>query len=438
MRGVDWRWIAALTAAVCLLPSVQAADEAQCADGRRVSGTLVLEKDRLHFRSVQGEAIPITEITRVRLDRGMPTPFRIGDGRRVHLRDGQRITGRILGLSEDTLTLRTAWADRIRLPRSAVASIDPLPGWRLLAHEDFHAGWGAFKTAGDPALADAGAGSVATAVVVLGTLGQRVEYTPGQSLKAGRVGINFEEWGKGQAARGTLELTWAAGARPQRLTVTVAGEGEHYTVTAEGVKGMVRQVPRTPGWHRLIVSFSKHSLRLTCDDKVLWYNVEEGVGGPLKQVTIACHLLARIDEALPGPVAWTEFALERAVDEHPRPTVEAEQDEVRFSSDDQLFGRISQADRRTLQIEGRFGKRSLPWTRLAGCTFRLTAPPSPRELANVRIQVDSGLCPEADVLEGVVTSLDPRRLVLRHALLGEIALERGRVRQLQPLSGASK
>jgi hypothetical protein len=96
-------------------------------------------------------------------------------------------------------------------------------------------------------------------------------------------------------------------------------------------------------------------------------------------------------------------------------------------------------DRRALQIEGRFGKRSLPWTEAAGCSFRRPdAPPQTNEEAHVRLLVRSGLCPEADVLEGVVTALDERRLTLRHALLGELTFERGRVRELRPLVGGSK
>ena len=178
-------------------------------------------------------------------------------------------------------------------------------------------------------------------------------------------------------------------------------------------------------------------MRVTCDDDVLWYNLEQGAGDPLKQVTIHCHKSAA--DRVRGAVAWTEFCLERAVEEHPRPPVEAEMDEVLLSSADQLFGRILQADRRAIQIEGRFGKRSLRWTEVAACTFRREpAPPRPPETATVRIRVHSGLGPEADVLDGTVTALDERTLSLRHALLGDLKFERDRVRGLRPLSGAAK
>ena len=34
------------------------------------------------------------------------------------------------------------------------------------------------------------------------------------------------------------------------------------------------------------MQFSKHTLRVTCDDDVLWYNVEQGPGGALKHVRL--------------------------------------------------------------------------------------------------------------------------------------------------------
>jgi hypothetical protein len=144
-------------------------------------------------------------------------------------------------------------------------------------------------------------------------------------------------------------------------------------------------------------------------------------------------------EPIRGAVAWTEFCIERAVDEHPPPPVDAEQDAVRLLDDDQLFGRILHADRRTIQIEGRFGKRALPWTAVSGCTLRRPAAlPKANEGAKVRVLLRSGLCAETDVLEGVVTMQDERRLVLRHALLGEITFERSRVRELRQLTGGMK
>src|SRR5579883_870287 len=331
--------------------------------------------------------------------------FRAGCGRRVRLWDGECITGQILELNKDTLRMRTGWAARLELPRAAVSAIDPLPGWRTVFDAE----------PGEPAV------------------GKSLTYTLKNPLPAGRVGVNFQERGTASGARWTVELLFRQGERARRVTVMVAGAGGHYEVDAGDLKGTARKVTKSPGWHRLIVQFTKRSLRLTCDDDVLWYNLDDGPGGDLQRVTIDCQRSAE-NEMVGGAVAWTEFCIERAVDEHPQPPTDAEQDAVRLLEDDQLFGRILQADRRIIQIEGRFGKRSLPWTAVSGCSFRRpAAPPKANEGAKVRLLVRSGLCAEPDILEGVVTANDERRLVLRHAILGELTLERGRVREQRPL-----
>ena len=381
----------------------------------------------------------------------VPTLFRAGGGRRVHLWDGERISGQVLELNKDTLRLRTAWAARLELPRTAVASIEPLPGWRTIFDEDFRRQPGepaaltaGLKFTGQPAFADSEDGTAARALV-LRDAGQSLTYTlrshaerGNEEVRAGRIGVNFQERGQARGGRWLVELMFQQGERARRITITVAGTGEHYTVDTDGLKGTAQRVARTPGWHRLLVQFSKRSLRVTCDDDVLWYNLEDGPGGRLQRVTIHCQRQGQ-GEAVRGAVAWTEFCIERALDEHPRPPADDEQDTVRLLDDDQLFGHIVRADRRAIQIEGKFGKRSLPWTAVSGCSFRHPAmPPKANEGKSVRVQVRSGLCGEPDLLEGVVTSKDERRLMLRHALLGEVTLQRGRVRELRPLTSGAK
>lgn len=414
---------------LCLLPPLQSAEEAWRGDGRKVRGNLTLDGEHLRFQPTQGAALAPADLTRILFEGGTPTPFRVGEGRRVHLWDGEQITGQFLDLDKETLHLRTAWAARLAIPRAAVASVESLPGWRTVFFDDFREECKDFTLRGKPErtkLQDE------TPVLLLNTTGQELVYTLRNSLAAGRFGVNFREQDAERGGRWTVALTFQQGEHSRQVTATLAGKGHPYTVDVEGIKGTARKVIQTPGWHRLIVQFSKHSLRLTCDDDVLWYNLDAGPGGLLREVTIHCHRDG-------GAMAWSEFCLERAVVEHPQPPPDPEQDAVRLLEDDRLFGHILRADRRSVEIEGHFGKRSLPWARLSGCSFRRPAAPlQANEGANVRLLLRSGLGGEADILEGVIAALDARKLILRHALFGALTLERGRVRELRPLAAGTK
>jgi hypothetical protein len=429
--------VGVLLAMLVVLSPLLAVEEAWRGDGRSLRGLLMLTDGQLRFQPTEGAAIPSTELRRIRFEGPAPPPFRAGGGRRVTLWDGQRITGQFLSLNKEKLVLRTAWAARLEVPRAAVASLDSLPGWRTVADEDFRDGVKPFMAVGDPPREEVKRGAPARAVI-LNRSGQRLTYVLAKPLSAGRVGVNFQERERPSGARWTIALHFQQGEQSRRLTATLAGGGDRYLVDADGLKGTARRVARTAGWHRLIVQFTKRSLRLTCDDQVLWYNLDEGPGGPLRQVTIRCQ---QADEgAAPrGAVVWTEFGIDRAVNEPPRPPSDAEQDEARLTNDDQLFGRILKADRRAVEIEGHFGKRVLSWTQVSGCAFRRPKEAAKaKEKAHVRLHVRSGLCRDPDVLEGVLTALDGQRLVLRHTWLGELTFERSRLRELQPLPSGSK
>jgi hypothetical protein len=179
------------------------------------------------------------------------------------------------------------------------------------------------------------------------------------------------------------------------------------------------------------VQFSPRSLRETCDEAVLWYTLERGPGGSLRQVRLTCQ---GGDAPVRGAVAWAACTIEEAVDESPRPDGDATQDEVWLDEGDQLFGRVVRADRRTVEVQGRWGSRKLPWTQVRGLVLRRTAaPPVSTTGAHVRLLLDSGLTPEKDILEGVLEKSDGRAVTLRHSLLGEVRIDRAFVREVRPL-----
>jgi hypothetical protein len=392
-----------------------------------LAGSLGLAPDgRLQLTPSAGDPLPASAIDRVRLPASPPPPFRIAGGWRFLLHGGQQLTGDLLGLDEQTLRLRTAWARRLELPRSAVLGMTTLPGWRPRFTDDF-TDLKAWAVAGKPSLEGGD-----TPAVVLDGAGQELAYRLPGSLPAGRVGVNFQERENPSSARWELEAAFGRpGSDPLTVRVTVAAAGDSYQVTVPGMEGERQSVARTPGWHRLVVQFTSGSLRVTSDDAVLWYTLKQGSSGPLREVRLACR--AAGTAAPRGAVAWGAFAVEQAVDESPRPAGDDTQDEVWLDDGDQLFGKVVGADRRAVEFQGRFGKRSLSWPRVHGLFFRRVASPAATTTgAHVRLGLVSGLAADLDILDGVVRSLEGRDLVLRHARLGELHIDRAFVREVRP------
>src|SRR5438270_400935 len=98
-----------------------AADEAVDADGRATPGVLALDDaGRLCFTPTgQAQPLSLDAIAFIRFPIVASEPFHAGFIRRVLLDDGQQITGRFAPTDGDVLSLRTAWAGRVDVPRAA-------------------------------------------------------------------------------------------------------------------------------------------------------------------------------------------------------------------------------------------------------------------------------------------------------------------------------
>src|SRR5262249_40319557 len=195
---------------------------------------------------------------------------------------------------------RTAWADRLVLPRSAIASVTQLRGWALVFLDEFEDGLGAWKIEGKPALGTpTTSGSKA---LLLARPGQAVEHTLREPIEEGRAGINFHDARDASGATWLVEAEFRTPTGPRVVSVIVGGDATHYEAKVpltpfpsppggegKGVRGTASRVPRSEGWHRLTVQFSKSSLRIVLDEAVLWYSLAQGPGGPLVRWRMVCR-----------------------------------------------------------------------------------------------------------------------------------------------------
>jgi hypothetical protein len=170
---------------------------------------------------------------------------------------------------------------------------------------------------------------------------------------------------------------------------------------------------------------------VTVDDAVLWYSREQGLEAPLRAVRLLCAADPET-KTVHGEVAFSDFSLARTIEDLPRPPGDPSQDEVWLLSGDQVLGQVLQADGKQIALRGRFGERTLPWGEVRGLFLQRGSPPlQTTEGEHVRIRLRCGVGADLDELHGVVASLDERQLVLRHPVLGECKIERGRLQQLQ-------
>jgi hypothetical protein len=410
---------------VALLLGMVRADEAVQRDGRALKGALSLEKTgKLQITTADRRVADLEDGAEVRLDGGPPPIFRGAPGKLLRLTNGQSISGVFVGLEKNNLIFETAWADRLAVPRSAVVALTHQPGWQPLNSGDFadkHSGW---KTTGAPEIKDGSA--------LLGKPGQSLTWDPRAPVAEGRLAVNFREEGPLAGARWTVEAAFSVKGGERVVRVEVAG-GEALSVDSGGLAGPARRVARADGWRRLVIDFTTGSLRIRVDDGVLWYTLDEGPGGPLQRVKLSCS--ADKPATVRGGVSFAAAVIERAVDEKRRPPGDPGQDELWLAGGDQLFGQVVGADRRGIELKGRFGVKRLAWTAVRGWFPRAEKPPvaAPGGGPNVRLRLRSGLRPTLDELEGRLDALDAKHVTIRHPLLGKITLPRVHVARLKKL-----
>src|SRR5262249_41657960 len=146
--------------------------------------------------------VPLADVHRFRFDVSPPR-WPAGFVHRVWLPGGQTLTGTLLGMNDERLRLRTAWADELTLPRPWVEAVGTRRGYAVVTAEDFEkepAGW---KLSGAAERAKGAATSGEHGLRLAGP--GRAEYELPDPLAAGRLGVNFRSAETTSGARWTVE-----------------------------------------------------------------------------------------------------------------------------------------------------------------------------------------------------------------------------------------
>ncbi|MCI0456004.1 MAG: hypothetical protein L0Z62_03370, partial [Gemmataceae bacterium] len=310
------------------------ADEAVLLDGRRLPGELTQDRaGRLHFLpTATTSPLFLEQLQQVRWASAEQTSARVGSAYRLILRGGQWLSGELLGLDARTLSWRTFWGARLRVPRDAVAAVTHPPGLVTIFEEDFENHLKAWEVTGTPALSKRWHVSGQQGLV-LAAPGQAVAYRLAEALEAGRVQLRFRDTSDKQPSNCLIEMQFESACGLRLLRVKPAEEADGFTVEGSEGPGVHQHVRRSSGWHHLSLEFSPGSLILTLDNAVLWHSRQQGPGGSLRGVR-----LARLGRKSTAAVAVDDFSLARSVEDLPQRREDPGQDEVWLLGGDQLLG----------------------------------------------------------------------------------------------------
>ncbi|MBY0521847.1 MAG: hypothetical protein K2R98_00525 [Gemmataceae bacterium] len=394
------------------------ADEAVMPNGKIITGVIRIEsKGRVNFFGGKDLVHPLDEVHCLRFPATDQPPLRAGVVHRVLLRDQQQLTGELLEWKADVIRLKPIWSDRpIEVQRSAVVAVTHLPGYVSVFDDDFEGDDKAWKLAKDPRLVGDNECTSGTGSLLLSAVGQAAEYTLPAPMEAGRFGINFRDPGDTPAGRWLVEAEFVGAKDARIVAVTVVHEGESYPVQIPDAGKVKPRLERQKGWRRLSVEFTPKKLCILLDEQVLCATLEQGPGGPLRKVRLRCEQSPE-GRGPPGRVWFDDFSVERAVSKPRRDVGDIKQDELVLVSGDQLFGEVIRANRRTIEVQGRFGKRSIPWSEvLAVHPRRENAAGTSTKGEHVRLWLRPGVGVEFDQLEGAIGQAGDKLELLHPAL----------------------
>ncbi|MSQ94572.1 MAG: hypothetical protein EXR98_08440 [Gemmataceae bacterium] len=389
------------------------ADDAVERSGKIQRGELQVEQGVWYFRDTSAKKIPLQELSHIRFET-KPAPLpKAPLTRTLRLSDEQRFTGTLLRVDAKKATFVTSWGQAISLDRTQIVGIEHANDESLLWHDDFENSLQAWRLEGKPALS-ADRPFYGKSSLLLDAVGQRAERTWKPLLRDGSIRLFFHHSGVASKLRWTIELI---SEPPRKQTPTfIIDSASHACANMNKSFGTL---PAASSWRLFAAEFLKGRLRIFVEDHCLGETALDS------KETIHGIRISAETNAKPGKEAgklWIdEVSVAHCLPVLRRPQPSKDQDIVWLEQGEQLFGRIVSADAETVTLDAKFGKRSLPWSRLRGILFAqgkealVTSDPEIAYRPGPGFPVDS--------LRGKLVRWEGTKLIVAHALFGEITIE---------------
>jgi len=410
-------------------------------DGQTWAGHLVADDDgSLRFETEDlARNLPLDRLARVRLDpelaagRSEAPPFAL------NFSLDQRLSGRLEAIDEDVVTLRLAEGrEPIVIERAAVTALVQKPGEALVLTESFDRldpqRWSEIE---GRVQAEPTADRPDNPALRLQGEDASARIALPDAVEAGRLALDFlhrNEVVEGNHFRLDLVFEGPVGAEVLRIEL---GWDEPFPVVESrgGPSLLVQPLVAEAGWRRLTARFGNDRTLLTIDGDELARGA--GPSGPLSEVRISKSTARRAEAPEDLEAVIDDLNIYRTFEPTTSAEVDPQQDEVRLTSGDQVWGRLLKGDAEALEF-GVLGRAMrFPWSRVSGLYPKRTAVPSaPLEGRFVAVEWASGGSREGlDRLEGAARGLqgDAFTFEVPYARSGPIAVPMDWVRRIEPL-----
>jgi len=391
------------------------AEESVAPSGKIQRGALRFEQGAWVFRDERGKNTELQEYSYIRFETKSAPISKAPIAHTVRLAGDQRVSGRLVRLDDKKATFITSWGKSTLFDRAALVGIDTANDSVQILHDDFEASLNAWIVEGNPRLSQERA-FFGKSSLVLDAAKQRA--TRSWQTPPGDGGIRF--YFHHTAAPANLRWSVEMLIEPRRehaATLLIDAEG----CAGSRMNSTFGRLVWTSGWHVFSAERLHNRLRLFVDDHCLGetpLTAKEAVQG----IRIAAE---SAPGKAPGKLWIDELSVTRRLPPLARPQPDKDNDMLWLEHGELLFGRIDGADAAGVTLDAKFGKRTLPWSKLRGIQFAQPKPHAPFSDPEITFRPCPGF--PVDRLRVKLVRWENGNLIVTHALFGEIAIERERL-----------
>ncbi len=373
-------------------------------------GTLRREAAGWTFRDQAGSRVPSSRIAYIRFAGGkLPAPRRLAT-HSLRLDAGQIVSGKLIAIGAKAINFAPSWGESMMIPRDKVVGITQTDCAMVVAREDFSAPSQACLLTGSPL--------IESNAIWFHSPDQKLTRKWNPALRDGIVRLSVRTEKSDSGSRLRCELIGIQAKPCATFSDT--------RWSAENTKTLYAAVRSSETSDILDLDIRDKRLRIYLNDVCLGetpIDANDAITG------IRIFTEAKEPGAKFAKVAFQELRVVRRVPFREIPGLVSDRDIIQLEHGEELFGRIRSANGDTVAFDAKFGKRQFAWTSVRGIFFASRNAMPSRALAEVSFR--PGIGSQIDTLRGELIRWENERLLVRHDLLGMIALERGQLHRIR-------